>query len=259
MKKYVYLLLISILFIPVSVFAQTYSIEDLSIDVDDSTWYVFTRDNIQENAELDELGISYDYISNFMNTNDVYMDACLFDEDDTNNNIELFVTIKKVNNVNNLHTYSSSDINNLGKSLMDKVNSDTFDVYSVDKFKYIHVKYFDSVNNYNIDEYYTIINGYGYNILVQKINSFSNFEENYLKEIVDSTSFNVDFAYEKKSSNSSVWEKALIGAITAGIIGGLSAIFNKTKKKKEEIIENKGKNKNLGLFLDSILALHIFL
>ncbi len=234
MKKYLYLLLISIFILPLNVFAQSYSLKDLSINVDDSTWYVFTRDNIQGNDELDELGISYDYISNFMNTNDVYMDACQFDENDTNNNIELFVTIKKVNNVNNLHTYSSSDINDLGKSLMDKVNADTFDVYSVKKFKYIHVKYYDSVNGFNIDEYYTVINGYGYTILAQKNNSFSNSEEYELKEIVDSTSFNVNSAYEKNSSNSSIWEKALVGAISAGIIGGLSAIFNKNKKKDEK-------------------------
>lgn len=233
MKKYLYLLLISILLLPLNVFAQSYSLEDLSINIDDSTWYVFTRDNIQGNDELNELGISYDYISSFMNNNDVYMDACQFD-DDTNNNIELFVTIKKVNNVNNLHTYSSSEINDLGKSLMDKVDADTYDVYSVDKFKYIHVKYYDSVNNFNIDEYYTVINGYGYTILAQKINSFSNSEEYELKKIIDSTNFNVDSSYEKKSSNSSIWEKALVGAITAGIIGGLSAIFNKNKKKDEE-------------------------
>lgn len=234
MKKFVYLLLFSIILLPLNVFAQSYSAKDLSINVDDSTWYVFTRDNIQGNSELDELGITYDYINNFMNTNDVYIDACQFDEDDTNNNIELFVTIKKVNNVNNLHTYSSSEINDLGKSLMDKVDADTYDVYSVDKFKYIHVKYYDSVNSFNIDEYYTVINGYGYTILAQKNNSFSNFEEYELKKIVDSTSFIVDSSYEKTSSNSSVWEKALVGAITAGIIGGLSAIFNKNKKKDEK-------------------------
>ena len=234
MKKYLYLLLISILLLPLNVFAQSYSLKDLSINVDDSTWYVFTRDNIQGNDELNELGISYDYISSFMNTNDVYMDACQFDDDDTNNNIELFVTIKKVNNVNNLHTYSSSEINDLGKSLMDKVDADTYDVYSVDKFKYIHVKYYDSVNNFNIDEYYTVINGYGYTILAQKINSFSNSEEYELKKIIDSTNFNVNSSYEKKSSNSSIWEKALVGAISAGIIGGLSVLFNKNKKKNEE-------------------------
>ena len=47
MKKYLYLLLISILLLPLNVFAQSYSLKDLSINVDDSTWYVFTRDNIQ--------------------------------------------------------------------------------------------------------------------------------------------------------------------------------------------------------------------
>ena len=43
-------------FLPVSVYAETYSLggTDMSIDVDDSLWYVFTRDNIKDNSELKE-------------------------------------------------------------------------------------------------------------------------------------------------------------------------------------------------------------
>lgn len=44
----------------------TVSDTDLTISIDDSYWYVFTRDNIEGNPELDELGITYDYIHGIM-------------------------------------------------------------------------------------------------------------------------------------------------------------------------------------------------
>lgn len=240
MRKYLLLILISFILLPLNVFAQTYSLKDLSISIDDSTWYVFTRDNIEENSELDELGISYDYLNNFMNTNDIYLDACQFDKNDETNTMELFVVAKKINNVNNLHTYSNSEINELGETLKDKVGANSFNIYSVDKYKYVHVKYYDSSTSYNIDEYYTVINGYGYTILAQKTNPFSNFEECEIKNIVDSTNFKYNSNYERKSSsnntsssnNISIWVETLIESLTTGIIGILIALFHKNKKKR---------------------------
>ena len=40
-------------FMPISVYAETYHLggTDMSIQVDDSSWYVFTRDNIKNNAK----------------------------------------------------------------------------------------------------------------------------------------------------------------------------------------------------------------
>lgn len=169
-----------------------------------------------------------------MNTNDIYMDSFILDEENTDNNIELFVAVKEVKNVNNLHTYSSSKIDELGESLKDKLNADKYDVYSVGKFKFIHINYYDSVNNFNIDEYYTVINGYGYSVLLQKVNSISDEEHNELKEIIDTADFKIDSAYEVKSSENNIWDTAIIGAIVGAIIYCVTALINKFKNKNKE-------------------------
>ena len=60
MKRSIYIIMTVIfclmVLMPISVFAETYHLggTDMSIRVDDSAWYVFTRDNIKNNSELDE-------------------------------------------------------------------------------------------------------------------------------------------------------------------------------------------------------------
>ena len=61
-------LLLVLVLLPVNSNAKSYTLKDtdISISVDDSIWYVFTRENILNNPELAELGISYDYIYEFV-------------------------------------------------------------------------------------------------------------------------------------------------------------------------------------------------
>ncbi len=244
MKKRIlcYLILV-ILLLPFSVFAKSYDLKDMNISMDESNWYVFTRDNIKDNKELEELGITYEYLNNVMITNDVYLDACRFDTEEPANTLEVFVAIKKVSDVKNLHTYSNKDINELGEALKKKTGASSYDIYQTDKYKYVHIKYYDSATSYNIDEYYTVINSYGYTIMVQKTNQLTNSEIAELKSIVDTASFKYDASYEKSSSSSSgssLWPKIIIGAITGGIIGGLSVLTSKNKK--QESPDNNNNN-----------------
>ena len=65
MKKKI-LGLIALLFmcVPMVANAESYKVDDnMTIDLDESLWYVFTRDNIKDNSELDELGLTYDYMN----------------------------------------------------------------------------------------------------------------------------------------------------------------------------------------------------
>ena len=94
MKKIVCILMVLVLsaaFLSVSVSAETYDLSDtdMSISLDDTVWYVFTRDNIENNAELGELGISYDAIHDILYNSDIYMDAIVYYEDGTY--LEFFV------------------------------------------------------------------------------------------------------------------------------------------------------------------------
>lgn len=235
MKKIIYLILFSILFIPFSVFAETYTLKDLSIDMDDSSWFIFTRDNIKDNPMLEQFEVTYDYMNNFMNTKDIYMDAVKVNSPDKSDILELFVGIKKVDDINNLHTYSTKEINELGEALKERFNADNYDIYSTDKYKYVHVKYYDSTASVNIDEYYTVMNGYGYSILVQKINDFTSSEEKSTQDIIDKITFKYNEEYEK-SITSGVLKSALIGAVIGGIVGVLVLIFNRNKKSKTQSV-----------------------
>ncbi len=235
MKKIIYLILFSILFIPFSVFAETYTLKDLSIDMDDSSWFIFTRDNIKDNPMLEQFEVTYEYMNNFMNTKDIYMDAVKVNSPDKSDILELFVGIKKVDDINNLHTYSTKEINELGEALKERFNADNYDIYSTDKYKYVHVKYYDSTASVNIDEYYTVMNGYGYSILVQKINDFTSSEEKSTQDIIDKITFKYNEEYEK-SITSGVLKSALIGAVIGGIVGVLVLIFNRNKKSKTQSV-----------------------
>ena len=243
MKKYICSLLIVFLLIPLSlkVSAETYTVKDLSISIDDSNWDIFTRDNIRGNSKLDELGIPYDYFDNIMKSKDIYLDACKFDKKDEKNDIELFVVIKKLdeddgNKFRNLHTYSDDEIRkNLEEKLKDFfIGVSSQDIYSIDKYKYIHVKQFDSTLSMYCDKYVTVINGYVYTIFIQKSNPFSTHEENNFKNIINSANFNCDPNYETQFDFGKILQKglkgALIGALATGVGVGLRILLKKKKK-----------------------------
>lgn len=65
MKRKLCMLLVLLwvaVWLPMAAAAKDYTISgtDMTVTVDDTIWYVFTRDNIQNNPELEELGISYE-------------------------------------------------------------------------------------------------------------------------------------------------------------------------------------------------------
>lgn len=52
--------------------------EKLSLNIDDSVWYVFTRDNVYSNPEVDELGLSADTLYEAYLKDDIYLNAAVF-------------------------------------------------------------------------------------------------------------------------------------------------------------------------------------
>ena len=77
------ILLCVVLCLSTTASAKTYNLgeTDMSVSVDDTTWYVFTRENIMNNPELDELGIDYQTMYSILHNNEAYMDAILYYED----------------------------------------------------------------------------------------------------------------------------------------------------------------------------------
>lgn len=188
MKKFLKVFVLLLICMPVMVTAKTYKVNsDLSISIDDSEWYVFTRNNIEDNEELTNLGITYDYINNLFNSNYMYLDALLLYKD-SDDYIELFVRIKENSTVKNFTNYNDNDLMEFSKALSEKTGATNYDIYK-NKYKFAYSTYFDKSVNYYVDEYYTIVDGIGYTVTAEKPNEFDESERQRIRNIVDTIEF----------------------------------------------------------------------
>lgn len=240
MKKLTIFLITLILIIStlsVSAFAKTYSVSetDVNVNINDSMWYIFTRDNIKDNPELDELGMSYDMVYNLLHNNQAYMYAILFT--DENNGIEFFV--RKTNEdpgIVNLSNYSEKEVLELAEEIAKKQKSEDFSVYQT-QYKFAQLEYEDSKLNYFINEFFTVVNKESYTFTFQSATQYGDLEYNEMQKVIDSITFNVDTSLKEKKNSSffgTVFEKAIIGAVIGASVTLITFLLNKKKKKVNE-------------------------
>ncbi len=222
MKK---ILFICLLFLPLIVFAKSYTIKDMTVSFD-RDWTVFTRDNIYNNKELTEMGLTSEYMEKLFKDNDIYIDAVIYNKETPTETIEYLFGIKPTDLERNLHKYTEKDLKELEEELIKEYKVSKHGIYNTGKYKYIYMIYKD--NGLNVVDYYTVINGYGYTIKLQKVGDFTQEELNNLKKQVNTISYKADPAYEK-SPYSFDWTSVIIyAAIGAGIGAAVSIV---TKKK----------------------------
>lgn len=219
-------------FVPISAYAETYhlgGIDNMSIQVDDSVWYVFTRDNIKNNSELGELGFSYDFMHNILYSNEAYLYAILFY--DNGEYFELIVKRRTIEDGTiNLSNYSYEKVLGLAEDFAKKQNSDVYSVYE-NRYKFTKVEYIDA--SYYVCDFYTCVNKDCYTFTFQSKSQFYDSEYDEMKNIIDSVLFGVNNSLEKKKNNvfwDSVVEKTIIGAVIGGVVGVIVVIVNKKKK-----------------------------
>lgn len=226
-KRFIFLFIIFLLF-PTLVFASRYDLEgtDLSLLLDDDSWYVFTRGNIEGNEELEELGVSYDYLSNLMEKNFIYLDAVHFSEDSMDT-VELFVRKKSGSKIENLNNYSKANLKILEKELANKQNANISETYK-NNYNFIYLEYEDL--GHHLLEYCTIINNDAYTVTIQKENEYTKEEKKEIKKIIDSMIFEVE-ASEKVKEKKDSWnlDPTIIGAIS-GAVAGLFVYLRNRKK-----------------------------
>lgn len=219
--------------LPLTASAETYNLggTDMSISVDDTVWYVFTRDNIKNNSELEELGIAYETMYDVLYNNEAYMDAILFYEDGSY--MEFFVRKRLLDgSIVNLSNYKKSDVLDLAEELAKKQGADTYSVYE-NAYKFARLEYTDQ--GYYLCELYTIVNKDNYTFTFQSETPFADDEYAEIESIMDSISFDVDTTLKEEKTASAaggVWGKTVAGAITGGLVGAVVAIFNRKKKNK---------------------------
>lgn len=216
-----------ILFLPFTVYANNYNLEDINIDLSEK-WYVFTKDNIKNNQELKLLGVSEDYMNKLFE-NDIYrLDAVKFDNDDV---VELFVITKDVNSINTFDMTDSqlNQLNNYYKNFVPSANVETF---KTDYNNYIKAIYNDK--NLNILDYYSTYNNVGYTIKIQRRNAFTEEEIKEYDEMIKNITFKgnkvINNKYEKKESVSyKIGYYVGQGAVIGVIVGLIVHLLNKKK------------------------------
>ena len=63
MKKILCLLIGFMLFIPISIYGKTVDLSEVNLSIDfNDDWYAFTRYNLDNNKELESLGLTKEYI-----------------------------------------------------------------------------------------------------------------------------------------------------------------------------------------------------
>ena len=238
MKRNFFLILSVILcvalFLPVTTYAQAYRMSgtDMTITVNDDEWYVFTRDNIKDNPELAELGVSYEDMHSILYDNEAYMDAILFYED--GGYIEFFVRKRPLDTgLVNLSNYKDSEVATFAKEIAKNQNTDNYGVYE-NAYKFAKLEYFDTTYNYHVCEYITVVNKDDYTLTFQSETEFTEWEYEEIKRIVDSIQFDVDTSLKEKSGSISLIPRVIGGGVAGGIAGLIIGLKNKKKKKVSE-------------------------
>lgn len=197
MKKVLCLLISLVLFIPVNIYGKNVDLREINLTIDfNDDWYVFTRYNLDGNKDLETLGVTKDYMENFFNENEAYIDASPKEL-----GTDFILRIKPVEDMNNLSNYPDDVVKEVAKEISKLVSSEDYKVYNNGKTKYAVVKYYDEASKYNILTYYTVVNAQGYTFQIQKQSDITQTDETNMKTIMDSATFNVLDKYKNESED----------------------------------------------------------
>lgn len=197
MKKVLCLLISLVLFIPVNIYGKNVDLREINLTIDfNDDWYVFTRYNLDGNKDLETLGVTKDYMENFFNENEAYIDASPKELE-----TDFILRIKSVEDMNNLSNYPDDVVKEVAKEVGKLVSSTDYKIYNSGKNKYAVIKYYDEASKYNILTYYTVVNAQGYTFQIQKQSDITQTDETNMKTIMDSATFNVLDKYKNESED----------------------------------------------------------
>ena len=197
MKKVLCLLISLVLYIPVNIYGKNVDLREINLTIDfNDDWYVFTRYNLDGNKDLETLGVTKDYMENFFNENEAYIDASPKEL-----GTDFILRIKSVEDMNNLSNYPDDVVKEVAKEVGKLVSSTDYKIYNSGKNKYAVIKYYDEASKYNILTYYTVVNAQGYTFQIQKQSDITQTDETNMKTIMDSATFNVLDKYKNESED----------------------------------------------------------
>ena len=236
-------LFLVIMFLPFIIYAKEYDLKEINLSLSiNEDWYVFTRGEFPESDEIQGLGITEEFMNQYMDENSVYLDAMPKDF-----SYELILnTTSNTTEVYNMKNCSNAFLKEVVNGILEKISDATANVYDSGKNKYIVVSFYDIASSYYIYRYYTIVNNMIYHFNIQKKSEISDNEKASLKRVVDTVDFTFLPQYQKEKNDiqkeingngkNEWWKNVLIDAGIGGLIGGVSslliAFINKRKKAK---------------------------
>lgn len=243
MKKV--LLLIVMVFMPLFVFAKEYEIDNIGVKLSiNDDWYVFTRDNYINNANLAKFNIDENYMKNFFYNNKAYLDAV-----PSNLSYDFIISITTENlEMTNLSNYPSSMIEKYTKDVVNGLQDAKYSIDDSGKIKYMIISFYDNNNKLYLYRYYTVFDNKGYSFHIQKSTELTDEEKRGLDEIMKTVEFDTKNFNSKETpkmqkeidnyGKSKKWyENILIDALIGGLLGGLGSIVVKVLKKKKNVSE----------------------
>ena len=195
MKK---LLILILILIPINIKAAEYDVKSANLKISFSDdWYVFTRENIENNEDLKNIKVTADYMNKFFNTNSAYIDAI-------KSNLEFVLRIGDEVDFESLTSYPDEKVSEIAQDFGAINKTSDYKTYT-NKYKYIVLNY--KVNDYYIHIYATVINSKWYTFTVQKKSEFKAEEITEIKRIIDSVDYTI---IEKVSEKEKEIEKEAI-------------------------------------------------
>lgn len=191
---------------------------------------MFTRDNVKDNPELEEFGLTEEDMNKIFRDNYAYMDAILFYGDV--DYVELFVRKKAVDSgMVNLSNYDDDEVEELTEELAKKQGAEDYEVFET-RYKFAKLEYVDESLGYYLCEFFTVVNKEGYTLTFQSTFPYTDAEYKEIERIVRSVRFDVDESLkEKKPLTVNILRTTAVGAVVGGAVGGVMALINKKKKK----------------------------
>lgn len=231
-RIFVALLVCFLLSLPFTALAKTYTPSDsnVSIQIDDTLWYVFTTDNLENNPELEELGLTAEDIRATFTEYNAYIDAALFYEN--GDYIEFFCRKNDLDiDIVNLSNYSDDEVLELAEGIALEKGAEDFDIHK-SQYKFTKMEYIEE--GFSVFELVTIVNNQTYVFTFQSTAPFTAEEYVEMEGIINSITFDVDPTLQEKNGDSSILTSAIIGGVVGGGAGAIVAYIKKKSKKGAE-------------------------
>ena len=181
MKKFLILALMLFL-MPFTVKAEEYDVKSANMKITfPNEWYVFTRENVEDNKDLENLKIDADYMNKFFNANSAYIDAI-------KSNLEFVLRTTDNVDYESLSDYPEAKINEIAQDMGAINKTDDYKVYA-NKYKYVLLN--SKSGDYYITIYATVINSRWYTFTIQKKSAFTSEEATEIKKIIDSIDYTI--------------------------------------------------------------------